>query len=202
MKSTKTFVTIAVLGSGLATAGLVLTGNDLAGACPVGNKVAASACCPASGGGDLAQDACPVDFKSAKATAAYQVSGMTCGACESKLTQALGKVAGVGEISACAKSGLTKVSYDSAAVKKEQLVAAIKEAGYQLEGEVVELKVAGLDCSACTGAVSKALTSVKGVKAQKVCAESKLAVVTFDPATTSRETLVAAIDKSGFKVTP
>ncbi|MCL4176783.1 MAG: copper ion binding protein [Verrucomicrobia bacterium] len=201
MKSTKTLLTLAVIGSGLATAGLVLTGNDLGGACPV-DKASAGACCPVSGSCDIAKDACPVDLTLKKATAAYQVSGMSCGACETKLTQALGKVAGVGESSACAKTGLTKVSYDPTAVKKDQLVAAIKAAGYKLDGEVVELKVAGLDCTACTGTVSKALTSVEGVKAQKVCAESKVAMVTFDPAKTSRETIVAAIDKSGFKVTP
>ena len=146
--------------------------------------------------------ACPVDLTQKKATAAYAVSGMSCGACETKLTQVLGKVEGVGESSACAKSGITKVSYDPAAVKKEQLLAAIQTAGFKLEGEVVELKVQGMDCGACSGSVSKALTTVQGVKTQKVCTESKLATVTFDPAKTSREVIVAAIDKTGFKVLP
>jgi copper chaperone CopZ len=123
-------------------------------------------------------------------------------ACESKLTQVLGKVAGVGESTACAQTGLAKVSYDPTVAKREQLMAAIKEAGFKLEGEVVELKVSGLDCAGCCGAVSEALTAVEGVKAQEVCAESKVATVTFDPTKTSRETIVAAIDKTGFKVAP
>jgi copper ion binding protein len=198
----KAFVTMAVIGAGLATAGLVLTGNEAGGVCPVG-KATAGACCPASGECEEGASAsCPVDLTQKKVTAAYAVSGMSCEACETKLTQVLGKVEGVGESSACAKTGLTKVSYDPAAVKKEQLLAAIQTAGFKLEGEVVELKVQGMDCGACSGSVSKALTAVQGVKTQKVCTESKLATVTFDPAKTSREVIVAAIDKTGFKVQP
>jgi copper ion binding protein len=143
-----------------------------------------------------------VDLTQKKATAAYAVSGMSCEACETKLTEVLGKIEGVGEASACAKTGLTKVSYDPARVKKAQLLAAIQTTGFKLDGEVVELKVAGMDCSACSGSVTKALTAVPGVKAQKVCTESKLATVTFDPVKTDREVIVAAIDKTGFKVVP
>jgi copper ion binding protein len=201
MKPMKAMVTIAVMGAGLAAAGLVLTGNELGGACPL-EKAAASACCPLSGGCESSAEACPVDLTQKKAAAAYQVSGMGGEACETKLTQVLGKLEGVGESSASAKTGLTKVSYDPTLVKKDQLVAAIKSSGFKLEGEVVELKVQGLDCAACSGTVSKALTAVRGVKEQKVCMESKLAMVTFDPAKTSRETIVAAIDKTGFKVIP
>jgi copper ion binding protein len=199
MTSTKTLLTAAVLASGLAAAGWVLTGDDLGKACSA--EGAADACCPSLLTTGVA-DACPVDLTAKQATSAYQVSGMSCEACETKLTQALGKVSGVGESTACAQTGLTKVSYNPATVQKDQLLAAIKDAGFKVEGEVVELKVSGLDCSGCTGAVSSALTAVDGVKAQKVCAESKVATVTFDPTKTCRETIVAAIDKTGFKVAP
>jgi copper ion binding protein len=197
----KTLVTMAVLGAGLATAGLVLTGNEAGVACPI-QKAAAGECCPSSGGCEQASGACPVDLTQKKATAAYAVSGMSCEACATKLTEVLGKIEGVGEATACAKTGLTKVSYDPARVKKAQLLAAIQTTGFKLDGEVVELKVSGMDCSACSGSVTKALTAVPGVKAQKVCTESKLATVTFDPVKTDREIIVAAIDKTGFKVVP
>jgi copper chaperone CopZ len=197
----KTFVTMAVIGAGLATAGLVLTGNEAGVTCPL-QKAASGECCPAAGGCTEGASTCPVDLTQKQATAAYAVSGMTGEASETKLTQMLGKIEGVGEASACAKTGLTKVSYDPATVKKAQLLAAIQTAGFKLEGEVVELKVEGMDCAACSGSVTKALTSVQGVKAQKVCTESKLATVTFDPVKTDREIIVAAIDKTGFKVVP
>jgi copper chaperone CopZ len=199
MKSKTTWLTAAVMASGLVAAGWALTGDDLGKACSV--EAAACAGCPSALTTD-AGAACAVDLTAKAATSAYQVSGMSSAACETKLTQALGKVAGVGESTACAKTGLTKVSYDPATVKQNQLLAAIADAGFKVEGEVVELKVAGLDCSGCTGKVSAALTAVEGVKNQEVCAESKMAKVTFDPTKTCRETIVAAIDQTGFKVTP
>jgi copper ion binding protein len=133
------------------------------------------------------------------AVAQYKVKGMSCGACEGKLTGELQKVAGVSEPKACAESGMAKLSYDAEKVKKEDLIAAIRRAGYTVDAEVVELKVEGVHCSGCTGEITKALDATKGVKSHKVSHEDKRAVVTFDPATTCVDSVVAAIGRSGFE---
>jgi copper ion binding protein len=146
--------------------------------------------------------ACPVESATKLTSAQYKVKGMSCGACEGKVAQSLSKVAGVSEPKACSESGVAKVAYDSSKVKKEQLVGAIRAAGFEVEGEMVELKVNGMSCGACSSKVSKALTGLKGVREEKVSHETKVAVVTFDPESTNREAIVAAIDKTGFKVVP
>jgi copper chaperone CopZ len=144
-------------------------------------------------------DACPAGESKKLAVAQYKVDGMSCGACESKLTGELEKVAGVSKPSACAKSGIAKLSYDAGQVKKEELMAAIRRAGYTVTGEVVELKLEGVDCGGCTSQVTRALQATRGVKEHKVSHEEKLAVVTFDPAATCVDSVVAAIGRSGFK---
>lgn len=130
----------------------------------------------------------------------YQVAGMTCVSCENKLTQALTSVKGVSEASACVNSKVAKIAYDPAAVKDSQLFAAIKKAGYQVETGTVAFQVTGLSCGACTDKLGKSLTAVKGVREQKVCLESKLATVKFDPNQVSLDKVLAAVDASGFKV--
>ena len=57
-------------------------------------------------------------------------------------------------------------------------------------------------CEACSTKVNKALTSLKGIyKVESVCHEAGQAVLTFDPTKLSKEKVIAAVDKTGFKVT-
>nr|WP_037605264.1 heavy-metal-associated domain-containing protein [Streptacidiphilus rugosus] len=66
-------------------------------------------------------------------TAVFTVSGMTCGHCEKSVSEEVGALPGVTEVSADAKSGLVTVQseqpLDDAAVR-----AAVDEAGYELTG--------------------------------------------------------------------
>ncbi len=167
----------------------------------------AGATCPVAG---AAKDACCAEKTAAvtKAAAAhsklvkvdYKVTGMTRGGCETKVKDALAKIEGVSEPSACSDAKQVKLAYDASKVKEEQLMAAINKLGFKVEAETVDLKVEGLKCGACSEKVSKKLASVKGVSEQKVCHEAQHAVVTFDPNKVSRKDIVAAIDGTGFKV--
>ncbi len=124
---------------------------------------------------------------------------MTCEACETKLTKVLAAIDGVAEPSACAQSKVAKVAYNPKKVKDQQVIAAINKAGYKVTAETMTVKVDGMSCGACSDKVSKKLASVKGVTEQKVCHESKQAVITFDPAKVSAKDVLAAIDSTGFK---
>jgi Cu+-exporting ATPase len=124
---------------------------------------------------------------------------MTCEACETKLTKALAAIDGVTEPAACAQSKTAKLAYNPKKVKDQQVIAAINKAGFKVADETVTVKVDGMTCGACSDKVSQKLASVKGVKDQKVCHDSKQAVVTFDPAKVSQKDVLAAIDATGFK---
>jgi copper chaperone CopZ len=183
-----------------AACGTEFVSDTAPAACGAKTASLASAACGAEPVSGVAQaEACPAGTAQKLAVAQYKVKGMSCGACEGKLTGALEKVAGVSEPKACAKSGTAKLAYDAQKVKKEDLMAAIRRAGFTVEGEVVELKLEGVHCGGCTSEVSKALSSAKGVKDHKVSHETKRAVVTFDPSATCVDSLVAAIGQSGFK---
>ncbi len=188
------------LSLGMAAALPVVVMAEEAGACPASKNtcpvsgVSADACCPATGAGK------PVSADSKLTRVEYKVAGMTCGACETKLATALKAINGVAEVSACAESKLAKVSYDPAKLKDDKaLAAAIGKAGFTVQAATLAVKVDGMTCGACSDKVGKKLAALKGVTEQKVCHESKLAVVTYDPAKLSRKDILAAIDATGFK---
>lgn len=91
------------------------------------------------------------------ADAAFKVKGMSCAACEGKVSKALAKVEGVKVKSVDSETGLASVSYDDAKVDKAKLVAAIDGSGFKTVGEAATFKVSGMSCGACEGKLSKAL---------------------------------------------
>jgi len=58
------------------------------------------------------------------------VTGMTCGGCTSKVTNALTAIAGVSDVKVLLAEGAAVVQYDERATAPEQLKAAIEGAGY------------------------------------------------------------------------
>ncbi|MER6126059.1 heavy-metal-associated domain-containing protein [Streptomyces sp. NPDC001795] len=67
-------------------------------------------------------------------TTVYKVSGMTCGHCESAVSQEIGDLDGVTAVTAVAETG--EVTVTSAAPLDEEAVrAAVDEAGYEFAGQ-------------------------------------------------------------------
>ena len=66
-------------------------------------------------------------------TAVFTVSGMSCGHCEKSVSEELGSLPGVTEVSADAKAGTVTVSSEQP-LDDHAVRAAVDEAGYQLVG--------------------------------------------------------------------
>jgi copper chaperone CopZ len=66
-------------------------------------------------------------------TAVFTVSGMSCGHCEKSVSEELGSLPGVIEVSADAKAGTVAVTSEQP-LDDEAVRAAVDEAGYELVG--------------------------------------------------------------------
>ena len=63
------------------------------------------------------------------------------------------------------------------------------------------LSIQGMDCTACAALIEKNLTRIPGVHSANVSFERKVASINYDTRVVRPETLVKAIEKSGYKVT-
>ncbi|MEV4438229.1 heavy-metal-associated domain-containing protein [Streptomyces sp. NPDC049577] len=70
---------------------------------------------------------------STPATTVFKVTGMTCGHCESAVTEEVSALAGVTAVKAVAASGLVTVTA-TGPLDDEAVRAAVDEAGYELVG--------------------------------------------------------------------
>jgi copper chaperone CopZ len=68
------------------------------------------------------------------------------------------------------------------------------------EKEEITLSIDGMSCEHCVGAVREALKDIDSVDVQEV--EIGHATVQFDPNTTNRVELAAAVADAGFTVNP
>ncbi|HEX2024376.1 MAG TPA: heavy metal translocating P-type ATPase [Acidimicrobiales bacterium] len=69
-------------------------------------------------------------------------------------------------------------------------------------GNAVEFRVTGMTCGSCAARVQKVLSRQEGVQLASVNLASERATVAFDPAHTSVDALVAAVERSGYGLAP
>ena len=74
-------------------------------------------------------------------TTRLNVSGMTCGHCKDTVEKALRNQSGVRNATVHLDSGAAEVEYEERSVVPEQLVAAVRESGY--EAQIAGSDVAG-----------------------------------------------------------
>jgi copper chaperone len=65
--------------------------------------------------------------------------------------------------------------------------------------ETTTIKVSGMTCGGCSGSVTRVLNELPGVAQAEVMLDPGQAIVEFDPAMVTRESLCAAIDDAGFE---
>lgn len=111
----------------------------------------------------------------------------------------LAKLDGISAADTCSESKFTTIRFDKDKVCASKIMAALQDAGYRIQTQRVTYAVEGMSCGACSTKVTKALSKLRGVSDAKVCAESKQAVIDFNPSRVSADTILATLDASGFK---
>ena len=83
--------------------------------------------------------------------ATLRITGMTCSSCKRLVESALTSVPGVLFATVQGASGFTTVGYDSTLATTEDMAAAVRKAGYDMEGSAApKLKVVGCGCCRAT----------------------------------------------------
>jgi copper chaperone CopZ len=69
----------------------------------------------------------------AESTLSVKTTGMHCPSCSMLVEMTVGELAGVASVSSDHRTGDTQVTYDPAVVSPEEIVGAIRQAGYGAE---------------------------------------------------------------------
>lgn len=138
------------------------------------------------------------------------IEGMTCSSCSTAVENALKKVPGVKKASVSLLRHSADVTFDGLFVDHEQLVNAIRAAGFVAKVEYdgreslgamsakIRLNIDGMHCSSCSTAVEHALNELQGIQHAAVSLSTHQALVTYDPSVISRHDIERAVELSGF----
>jgi P-type Cu+ transporter len=128
------------------------------------------------------------------------VTGMTCASCVRRVERALSKKEGVAEASVNFAAERTNVTYDPAATSPDELIGAIRDAGYGADEREITFGVTGMTCASCVGRVERALKKVPGILEASVNLANEKAMVRYLAGEVELRDLERAIEGAGYRV--
>jgi Cu+-exporting ATPase len=135
----------------------------------------------------------------ANKTAELKVAGMVCAACTAAIEKALRNLDGVASAQVNLGTEIASVEYDPDKLRLSDLEKAIRDVGYDVIDEKVALKIGGMVCAMCVGALEIALKKLDGVVEVRVNLASEKAFVTFNPRMVGLEDMKKAILDTGYE---
>lgn len=136
------------------------------------------------------------DNGSSKVT--FSISGMTCAACSSRLEKRLSTAAGVKKATVNLAVGRATVEYDNKKVDPIGLIDVVRDTGYDVVLEKIELILKGMTCAACAARLEKVLRNLEGVTGAVINFAVGSATVEYNPTQISLGDMVKAVQGAGY----
>ncbi|MFB3764213.1 MAG: heavy metal translocating P-type ATPase [Methanotrichaceae archaeon] len=131
--------------------------------------------------------------------AELKIIGMVCAACVSAIEKSLKNLDGICRAEVNLATEIAYIEYDPEKLKLVDLERAVRDAGYDIVDEKVVLKIGGMVCAMCVGALEIAFKKLDGVVEASVNLASEKAYITYNPRMTSLEDLKKAVEDTGYQ---
>ena len=128
------------------------------------------------------------------------ITGMTCAACVSHVSDALEEVSGVESVSVNLATEKASLELRSDAVALSTLTGAVEDAGYGIGTHKTTLAIGGMTCAACVMHVEHALEGADGVMSAQVNLATERAAVEYVPGITGISELRHSVEDAGYSV--
>jgi len=124
-----------------------------------------------------------------------------CTACAERLRSRLGGVDGIAEAALDAAGRRLTLTYDPAVLPLQVLEARVREAGLELQQRFrhATLRLEGLDCPECAGAVEHGVTHIPGVLSASANFAAASLYVEYDANTTDLNRVSEAVGRTGYR---
>jgi Cu+-exporting ATPase len=127
-----------------------------------------------------------------------QVTGMTCGACATRLEKALQRAPGVESASVNFATEQADVQFNHAESSPAAIADAIVKAGFGVAESHYSFAIGGMTCSACAVRIEKVLNKIPGVLSATVNFAIERAEVTAVSGAVTQTQLATAVSNAGY----
>ncbi len=128
----------------------------------------------------------------------FQITGMTCAACATRIEKGLNKLDGVQEVNVNLALEKAMVKFDPAVMSPLDIQKKVRDLGYDVITEKKELVLTGMTCAACSTRIEKGLNRMDGVLQANVNLALEKATVEFNPSTLSPKELIQKVESLGY----
>lgn len=128
----------------------------------------------------------------------FQITGMTCAACATRIEKGLNKMEGVSEANVNLALEKATVKFDAAKMGPADIQEKIRALGYDVITEKVELVLTGMTCAACATRIEKGLNKMEGVLSTNVNLALEKAAVEYNPSIVSPAEMTQKVEKLGY----
>lgn len=131
----------------------------------------------------------------------FEITGMTCAACATRIEKGLNKMQGVENATVNLALEKATVKYRVDELSPSEIKEKVEGLGYGIVTEKIELDISGMTCAACATRIEKGLNKMAGVNKATVNLALENATVEYNPATVVPEELIGKVTKLGYGAT-
>ena len=133
----------------------------------------------------------------------FDISGMSCAACASRIEKGVEELPGVLSAAVNFASETLTVEHDES-VDSAAIVAKVKSLGYDATergGDVsLSIPIGGMTCAACATRIERELSKLEGMKSVSVNLATERASVRYAPGALRRSDIREAVERAGYRV--
>ncbi|MBI9109672.1 heavy metal translocating P-type ATPase [Maridesulfovibrio ferrireducens] len=135
--------------------------------------------------------------------ALFEIKGMTCSACSSRLEKVINNMDGVKHASVNLATESLAVNFDKESTSVTEIIKTVEMSGFEatekIEGTEVALPISGMSCSACSSRLERVLNMTDGIVKAGVSLPGESAIIKFNSAIISLRQIRLIIKDLGFE---
>ncbi|MEK4871274.1 heavy metal translocating P-type ATPase [Niallia sp. FSL W8-1348] len=131
----------------------------------------------------------------------FEITGMTCAACATRIEKGLNKMQGVEKATVNLALEKATVKYRDGELSPMEIKEKVEGLGYGIVTEKLELDISGMTCAACATRIEKGLNKMTGVNKATVNLALENATIEYNPANIVPDELIGKINKLGYGAT-
>ena len=130
----------------------------------------------------------------------FQITGMTCAACASRIEKGLNRLEGVEDASVNLALETSHIVYETEKLTSDDLKRKVQSLGYDVVMEQAEFEIEGMTCAACANRIEKKINRMDGVDHGSVNFTLETLQVTYHPGQTSANDIKDAVQSIGYSL--
>lgn len=130
-----------------------------------------------------------------------KIEGMHCASCAQRIEKGLAQMDGVEDVHLNLATEKASLVYDPSKVSRSDIVKKIRDLGYDVATEKVELDIQGMTCASCAARIEKALSRMDGVTEARINLATERGTIIYQPQSVELEAILQKVRDLGYEAT-